>query len=177
MKVRTSQFCALSNNKDWKAWLERIDPELHQELVDAGHRIGCRARQTLMMKIYRELYKRGHGPTFETLIRTRFPYLEDQRHLEKKPEPQPKTVELDSPVFKTYKPHILSFPHKLIMEGNDLERRVKEFVSTKLSADYVIVDGKAYIEYFMPHYKGVINKIPPEKREIHVYKMKQRAAK
>jgi hypothetical protein len=78
-------------------------------------------------------------------------------------------------VFKHYNPHMLTFPQKLVMQNSDLkqlELDAKDFITGKLNTDYIIIDDKAYIEYFKLKYQDESKKIPKDKREIFLYRTK-----
>ena len=195
MKIKTSQFCSISRSKDWQNWLKEIDADLHDELLEVVSKRGCRAITKLMMDIYRSLIKDGHRDSFETFMKRRFPYMiTDDREVRrrsheieeynkdnfKNKEPkiiQPKIRSAENiEIFKDYRANILSFPQRLILDGDieTLESRVKKFIADKSGTDYIIVNDKAYIEYFLPQYKDIVEKIPIERREIHAYRMKMK---
>lgn len=168
IKLKTSQFCGIARNKDWQLWLKDIDQDLYDQLNKTIGNNGCRSVMKIMIDIYKSLYDNGHGKKLEDFVNRRFPYIIDNvPHTFK----SKKSLNTESVVFKCYKPHILTFPHKLILEGENLEQRVRDFLYDKIDYDYIIVDNKAYIEYFNSQYKNVAIKIPPEQREIHCYRM------
>lgn len=193
MRIKTSSFCGLARSDDWQNWLEKTAKDLYQDLTKViKSRRGCRANTNKMMDIYHSLYERQLGSEFENFISIRYPWM-----VEKTNRPTPaqikKTVKsikvqgLDkkSPVnydelnihdvFGLYRPHILSFPQKLIMVDNPevLFNKVQNFIKNKLAVDYIIVDDHAYIEYFEPKYSKVVDRIPRETRDIYKYRQKQ----
>lgn len=88
------------------------------------------------------------------------------------------TIIDDTYVFKHYNPNMVTFPQKLVMQNKDikqLEVDVQAFVTSKLDFDYVIVGDKAYIEYFKPKYRDEIPKIQRNKREVFMYKAKNKS--
>lgn len=155
--------------------------------------IGCKARAERMTHIYNKLYERGKGTEFENFILDKFPYVIDRgsdvkpqlnphKHMKAKisrpavKHPKQKTNSENMNkhgVFRTYKPEILSFPQKRIIVNDDrkqLEAQVSSFIKDKFGVDHVIVEDRAYIEYFEARYKGVVEKVEKNKRDIYLYK-------
>ena len=197
MEINTGAFCGISKSQDWQNWLLQIAPDLHQDLlVTLKAKKGCRANSNKMQDIYLTLYERDKGDAFEDFIRRRFPYLIKKDHrkinLPKKDilkhqkvaqiarKKQTRSTPLDyselnkHKVFPDYKPHILTFPQKLILVDDPaiLYQRVQQFIKDKLAVDYLIIDDRGYIEYFLPKYAAIINKYPKEKRDIYQYRLR-----
>jgi len=184
MKVNTSQFCAMARSEDWQEWLRSTDLELFQLLDDTlKKRKGCKTTKEAMMKIYKQVYQKGHGEAFETFIGRRYPWMASggTKRQEKAPSEarRPKTIADLAPknthlVFKSYRPNLLTFPQKCIIVDNPsvLQHRVQEFLEDKVGADYIIIDDHAYVEYFHHKYSDVVGKVTAESRDIHCYRMK-----
>ena len=156
----------------------------------------CRANTEKMQKIYLAIYQANLGKSFEDFITRRFPWLikSDKKVTTKKiiekqqRKPGPRATapyrQLDysdlnkHKVFKSYKPNLLTFPQKLIMAGNptDLFDRVQHFCRDKLAIDYIIIEDRAYVEYFLPKYSVVVDRYPRDRREIFQYRMRQQNA-
>lgn len=201
MKIQVDQgrFCTLSGNKDWQEWLKKEDSELYSDLMKtrmSGR--GCNANKEKMKQIYSLLYAKGKGESFEKLIQQRFSYLMLDNDVKNKdaliakvPLQQPKPVsQVKIPprilaptntenlnkhkVFSSYRPNILSFPKKMIFVNSNkdqLEAIVKHFLKDKTAFDYIIIDDRAYVEYFNLENQEEADKIPKESREIHKYRM------
>lgn len=181
MRVKNGQFCSISKKKEWQEWLANIDEDLYDMLMTVvNERRGCRTNKEIMMKIYRLLYERGHGADFEQFIDNHFPWMIESRrnHISSKickVRSSTNCKEINKhKVFKSYRPDLLTFPHKLILvdDVNVIEERVKAFVADKILIDYIIIDDHAYIEYLQPKYADLIDEIPMEAREIHTYQMR-----
>lgn len=187
MKLNTTAFCSISRSQDWQEWLSVQAPDLHKELLEtvkAGK--GCRANSNKMMDIYFELLQRGMQSKLEEFIKRRFPYVIEQ-DIPITPVHTPPVVSKPKPlavdklnydemnkhkVFNPYRPHLLTFPQKLIIidEPNKIQGRVREFIRDKLAVDYIIIENYAYIEYFESRYASVIDKVPMHKRELNIYR-------
>ena len=183
LELKETQFCGLSRAKKWKDWLNTIAPNLLQNLNDLHKqgKAGCRANQEIMLKIRGDLYKNGHGNAFETFITSTYPQLIKKSAI----APTKKNIERISKfvseeeynkhkIFKSYRPSLLTFPHKYIICGpNDiLEKRARLFVRDKVAYDYLIIEDRCYIEYFEKKYASEALRFPKNKREIFVYRQK-----
>jgi hypothetical protein len=192
MELKSSAFCSLSRSADWQAFLKDIAPDLHKDLKRTlNSSKGCRTNSNKMMDIYHEINKRGLEKDLEVFLKRRFPWIIKQKHqptqkavkkqimktqiaMAKRPAVRNwKTLNKHN-VFKIYRPDMLSFPQKLILVGNTetLHDNVQSFVKDKLAVDYLIIEDRAYIEYFEVKYSGVIDKIPRNKRDIFQYRQK-----
>lgn len=197
IQVDQGRFCSLSSNRDWQTWLRNADKDLYDDLMRtrASGR-GCSANSAKMKQIYSALYARGKGADLEELIKERFAYLITGGNAPSPaksipvslPKPLPKAMtppkSLWAPtnasnlnkhgVFESYRPNILTFPKKMIFvntDRNQLEAIVKHFLRDKISYDYIMVDDRAYVEYFDAQYQSEAEKIPKESRDIHKYRM------
>lgn len=186
----------MSRNPDWLNFLKETDQSLFYDLNNfLRHNSGCRNAKEKMLEIYKQLYEKGNGELFEQFIRRRFAYIIEDDSVKRTPRkrpykkiyakkpagPVPSRLNIDSSmnkhkVFKNYRPDMLTFPQKLILVDEDsksLLDKVKNFIADKSSADYIIIDDRAYIEYFLPKYKEEAEKIPSRAREIYQFRMKQ----
>lgn len=189
MNVNVSQFCSLSSNPDFRNWLGKISPSMLAELTKNPKK-GCRSNVEKMMEIHKRLYEIGKGLEFEDLIRKRFPYLikNEMPAVRVSPAPLPpvqaeeykrkQISDIESmnkhKVFKSYRPDLLTFPHKYIIVGepDTLPTKIKEFAADKVGVDTLIIEDHAYIEYYLRRYSDVSEKIPRDQREIWAYRMK-----
>lgn len=197
MRIKFSSFCSLSRNPDWQNWLKETAEDLHHDLIQTVRSgKGCRANSKKMYDIYHALYSKNKGSEFESFMQRRFPYMvlesETPKVLAKK-KPDPKLAkhrmhevvnnqaarkhyaDLNKHgVFKTYRPDLMVFPQKMILvdKPENLYNRVHRFIKDKLAADYVIIEDRAYIEYFEARFASVVDKVPREKRDIYLYRQK-----
>ena len=195
-EIKTSAFCGLSRSEDFQKWLKSTAEDLYADLLEVIQSAkGCRANSNKMMDIYFELNSRGLEPHLITFLRRRFPWIikNDTNPPSPRRAEAVKSIKVNNQVkqlravkdwasmnkhnvFKTYRPDILSFPQKMIIldHPNILYDRVQRFTKDKLAVDYLIIEDHAYIEYFDVKYAQVIDKIPREKRDIYLYRMKVR---
>lgn len=190
MKLKTSHFCGLSSASDWRNWLKSVALDLYDELVNAPKK-GCKANQEKMVDIHRSLIKRGLQSKLEDFLRQRFPYVIEEDDHSTLNVLKPVAVTPTKPVeghiesmnkhkvFRSYRPDILSFPHKYIIAGDPttLKERVKTFTFDKVGVDILIIEDHAYIEYFHKRYSDVVEKIPQENRDLWIYRQKMKQGK
>jgi hypothetical protein len=192
MQVDQGRFCSLSSNRDWQNWLRNTDQALYGDLMAtraAGR--GCNANKEKMKQIYSALYARGKGEALEELIKERFAYLiigsvatSEPPKAQPKPKPLTPSVKVFAPtnasnlnkhgVFESYRPNILTFPKKMIFQNTNraqLEAIVKHFLKDKVSFDYLIIDDRAYVEYFDAQHQAEAERIPKDSRDIHKYRI------
>ena len=174
MKLKTSLFCSLSRHPHMQLWLSKNAKDLYTALMGKlNDGAGCSAARDLMMDIYRELRRRGKLQVFEAFLKERFPYVIEPI----KPTAQVK-AELSADankhdVFQRYTPKLFRFPRQLIIvdaDQNQLTAKVNRFIRDKLGVDYLVIEDRAYIEYFLPQHAAAAAQIPKESREISLYR-------
>jgi len=185
MQIRVSEFCGLSRAKIWQDWLLASAPDLYTNLMKILNdpKGGCKKNTQGMIDVYSELLKRKLGDKLNLFLKKEFPNVIDN---------SPKSVFMKSKrlntdvekyksikeankhkVFKNYNPAILTFPQKLIIidpDLNELQKKVNIFVKDKVGADYIIIEDRAYIEYFLSKYRSESTKYPKELSEINAWR-------
>jgi len=189
LKLRENQFCALVRSAEWQAWLGEHAPDVLKDLrsfLIGGQ--GCRANREKMLAVREELYRKDLGQKFEQFITHRFPLLVVR---DEPPQPAQKQISRQNThpsvpiplssrnpklnkhgVFKIYRPEMLSFPHKLIIQNEnraELEEQVREFSQRMIGVSFVIIEDTAYIEYLQPKFADVLAKLPDHLYETKAY--------
>lgn len=187
-KIRINEFCGISRNKIWQSWLESTAPDLHQQLIvtvtDPGG--GCKKNTAAMVDIYNTLVRRGHEKILLDFLKKEFPVAleEVQKNVfqttetEKDKKIDPKVYnDIGEPnkhkIFKSYNPNILTFPQKMIIIDPNtfsLNKKVRNFIKDKIDADFLIIEDRAYIEYFLSKYRQEASKYPQELRELYQWR-------
>jgi hypothetical protein len=190
LKLKESQFCGLSRAADWLLWLKDNALDLYEDLR-TFHKMGrgCKANRERMMFIRDSLYKRSLGEKFEQFVMMRYPNLIVREELP--PVPTRQTRQNTAPVlpiplqsrnvklnkhnvFRFYRPEMLTFPHKVIIQNNnkeELERLVREFTGKMIGVNILTIDDTAYIEYLLPKFVDVIPKLTPQMYETKAYRV------
>jgi len=181
----------MSRNIRWQVWLKNLAPDLYADLMKTLDGNSCKANKEKMMQVLVALGQRGHQTTFEEFVRSDFPYLEDlpprivagnalpNLPVKKKEEkifnmtPEEEEAVNKHKVFKMYRPHALTFPcHLIIIDPNKeiLKKRVMTFIRNKIGIDWIVVEDRAYVEYYFEQHRTTLAKMKPEEREIYQYR-------
>jgi hypothetical protein len=174
--LRTDQFCALSSDKIFHQWLLEKDEEIYAGLQSHLSRsTGCKSNKGYMKFVRKQLSSKGLTNDLVEFLRNYFPTV-------LKPIAE-KEVKMDISdlnkhnVFRSYKPHILTFPHKYIIVNKDKDKLMLEtieFIKDKIGADYIMIEDRSYIEYFEPRFRKESEEIPKENRDIWLYRKKNK---
>jgi hypothetical protein len=171
----------------FQQWLLSNDPTLFGELTDhLRNNTSCKSNVRKMMEIQSKLSNSGKLIDLVEFLRKEYPISlvevtgDDPENIEVVANDGTRVLSSidDTFVFKHYNPNLVTFPQKLVMQNKDikqLEVDVQAFVTSKLDFDYVIVGDKAYIEYFKPKYRDVIPKIQKNRREVALYKARNKS--
>jgi hypothetical protein len=178
-RLRTQQFCALSKELRFQAWLHAVAADLHKDLIshlENSH--SCRDNAVKMSEIQNKLEKRNLIIQMVEFLKKEYPHA-----VERLPDPltpsTPTSTNLkaapQNEVFGFYTPALLTFPQKMILQNDDpdaLRRDVLAFIVGKVSTDYIIIGNRAYIEYFKLKYAKEAEFIKTIDREIFQYRAK-----
>lgn len=179
MKVKVDKFCSLSTSPSWQAWLFHLDAAIYRKFMRRLQESrGCNQNKDLMVELLKEFEQiPGAVEKLFEFLSKHYPHMilkEDQptkAPAKSQPAPAPKP-NLGGAVFPYFNPQILTYPRRQIFEGDDLERRAKEFLLDKLKSDFVIVDGKAYVEYLERADAQLESKIPQKNWQIAAWRLK-----
>lgn len=186
-KIRTKQYCNLSQEQKWQSWLQSVSQELYDDLMTHMEvSRSCKQNYAKMLDIQQGLEKRGLLPQMVLFLKREYPYaVEEIRvgapkgQIRQRPSNVVEAIS-DAVVFEHYHPNLLTFPQKLVLENDDQEqllREVKDFCQGKVGVDFIIIGNKAYIEYFKLKYTKEAKKISPNRREIHQFRLKHGISK
>ncbi len=178
MKVKVDKFCSLSTSPSWQAWLFHLDAAIYRKFMrKLQESRGCNQNKDLMVELLKEFEQvPGAVDKLFDFLQKHYPYMIVKDQADAKPKAAPVSIKSASKVggeiFPYYNPQIMTFPRRQIFEGDDLERRVKEFLLDKIKSDFVIVDGKAYIEYLERADSRLEKKIPQKNWLIALWRLK-----
>ena len=190
LPLREAQFCGLVRAPDWQAWLGEHVPDLLEDLrtfLKSGK--GCRANKEKMLAIREVIYSKGLGDKFEQFVVHRYPLLvartDQQAPACTRRQPKQDTLPVlpiplasrnpklnKHSVFKVYRPDLLSFPHKLIIQHQnrvELQKQVADFTKRMAGVSIVYIDDTAYIEYLLPKFADVASKLPEKMYETKMF--------
>lgn len=175
-KIKLDQFCGLSTDQNWQAWLYQHYIQLYRELMDhLKTSRGCGHNREKMVELTGKLQAQPGG--LEALIgflRSNFPAMLEYM------APTPGLPGAASPVaaaqvpFELKSPGLLTFPQRTILEHSNpaiLQQNVQKFASDKVKYDFIIIDGKAYIEYVSASHSRIAGQIPIKNWLVTAFKL------
>lgn len=179
-RLRSQQFCALSKELRYQSWLHTVAPDLHTDLAEhLKNSRSCNANSIKMSEIQNKLEQRNLIDQLIRFLRKEFPHTVEEVIL---PTATPMvstsrqlTEAMKTEVFAYYRPALLTFPQKLILENEDpeaLRRDVLAFISGRVGTDYIIIGQRAYVEYFKLKYGKESEMVKATEREIYMYRVK-----
>lgn len=175
MKVKVDKFCSLSTSPSWQAWLFHFDVPMYRRFMrQLQESRGCNQNRDIMVELLKEMEKIPGGveKLFEFLEK-HYPHMivrEQKAEAKKAPAPVKSPV---GPVFQHFNPNVLTYPRRQVLEGEDLRQRVQEFMLDKIKGDFVIVDGKAYVEFLERGDAPLADKIPAKNWQIAAWRLRQ----
>lgn len=158
--LKIQQFCSLSTSSAFQAWLYKYDHNLYSDFISKLHKSGgCSDNSVIMKNLLDKIVDNGGSDAIYNFLSVQFPFVIN------------KTVENSThSIFKDYIPDVLTYPHRIILSGENLESKVKYIVDGKLKYDYIIIDDVAYIEYLDITESSLVDKIPHKNWLVTAYK-------
>ncbi len=161
MQVKINKFCALATSPSWQAWLFHFNQGLYQKFFNKLQvSRGCNQNRDLMIELLKEIeLVPGGTESILTFLQKHYPSVLNNGIA------QPSVVRTSpatNKVFEYYNPNLLTYPRRLVIEHGEVERLAIEFIRDKIRSDFVIVDGKAYIEYLLASDEPIKDKIPTD---------------
>lgn len=140
-KLQVAQFCSLSTSSSWHTWLHEYDNNLYQDFIGKLHKSsGCSYNRQLMEQVLSNIDSNGDIESLHNFIRVNYPFMivEDRKYTD------------DCP-FSDFMPEILTFPRRIILEGDrpQLSKMLLSFIKDKIKYDYIIIGDKCYVEYLI----------------------------
>lgn len=168
IKIKIDKFCGLSTSPSWQAWLFHHSSELYRRFIGQIQQSrGCNQNRDIMIELLREVEKEGGTDKLFEFLQAHYPHMlvnEDTLPV--------KVKTADDPIFPYFNPALLTYPRRRIIEGADLKKKVQEFLLDKGTCDYVIVGGRAYIEYLDRKDAAIVDKIPAKSWKIAAWRLK-----
>jgi hypothetical protein len=153
--IKLSKFCSIANDAEWHKWLYGFDRQLYNWFV-GRMRVsrGCNDNRSIMEELVKVVATSGRSDALEDFLRVKFP----------------NSLETLPPPFDPITVNILTYPHRHIVRGGNLQNVVMVFVADKFKYEYVIVNGVAYIEYINNDESDMV--IPHKNWVIAAWRMK-----
>ncbi len=174
MKIKVDKFCSLSTSPSWQAWLFHFDVAIYRRFMrQLQESRGCNQNRDIMVELLKEVEKVPEGvEKLFGFLEKHYPHMIVREASAQRPEPKKQTQPV-GPVFQQFNPNILTYPRRQILDGDDLKQRVQEFMLDKIKGDFVIVDGKAYVEFLERVDVPLAEKIPAKNWQIAAWRLRQ----
>lgn len=173
MFVNTSQFCSLATAPKFLSWLKGTSADAHADLLDHLRKhSSCRANTQKMLTVLDSITRLSDGEQKLTaFLRQHFPHVLTSDALLKYDNNQ------DNGIFDHYDPDLLTIPRRIIMDGDNLKERIEAFAKDKAMVDYVIIEGRAYIEYLTQDLISIAASIPADNWHVRRWRKDNQSEK
>lgn len=161
--INVAYFCTLSSNTGFLRWLSETNRGLYDNLTEfLKTSKGCKANTDKMLEVLGALTTTQGGENrLFVFLRENFPQA-----LAKAQE-QPRDV----PVFGFYDPTLVTLPRRMVLRS---VREAEAFLAMQAVGEFVIVDGRAYVEYLPAELVHLVGSIPDHNWLVRVWKSTQR---
>lgn len=160
MQINKSLFCSLATSPRWQSWLYNYNQEIYRQFITKlQSSAGCAENTRIMQQLLDQIINRGGYSLLMGFLSRQFPHVIDKAA---------KPIQKRTMVFEDYVAGLLTYPHRKIIESDNVEADVLQFIRDKGKSDYVIVDGVGFVEYLEK--SEVDLPVPPENWQIHKYK-------
>lgn len=169
MKIKKSEFCALSSQLKFHQWLLTANESLYKELFEHLRKsAGCASNAAKMSDILSRLISDvDTRNSLQTFLIKNFPSvvegIDNESHKHK-----------DShKIFKHYDPRSNTIPRRLIItkydastNGQTLDEAVYSFCGMQCVCRKLMIDDRCYIEYLPKSMASIIKDIPSDNWQI-----------
>jgi hypothetical protein len=157
MKIRVERFCSLATARDWQTWLFNYDKELYADFINKLRQArGCGDNRRLMHEVLAAIDMNGNGVELGDFLRSHYPYMISEDDINRVLPSD------ESELDRLFGIGVLTYPKRKIIFGSKkrLMATVRQFVSDKTNYEFMIADGKAYVEYLDKGEEHLADKIP-----------------
>lgn len=168
MRIDRRSFCGLANSVVWQHWLAEYDRDLYIHFLNVlKTNKGCSDNHRLMEQTLDTIMGRPDGEDdIRVFLDSNFPYM----ILDRSGYNRVIITELRD----FFSSNIITFPHRQIMTGENLEARVRDFCSSKLRSMYLVADDVAFVEYLDHCEIEFLEEIPERSWLLSKYKISRR---
>lgn len=172
MRLKVDQFCTLATSPSWQAWLYQFDSSMYKHFVaKLQSSKGCSHNKDLMINLLRQIEAVNGTDRLYSFISKNYAHMIiDDGQSEEVPVKSSNTQQ----IFDYYNPQLLTYPRRIIFEGDErsLRKKINEFVLDKIKYDSIIQNGKGYVEYLTQEDRSILNQVPAKNWQIAVYRLK-----
>jgi len=168
MQILTERFCSLSTSPSWQAWLYHHNVDIYRKFINSlnGSR-GCGENRELMKEVLSTIDDNGGGPDLSEFLLKHYPDMVEGGVTST-------TIDDNYEIFPNYNPDILTYPRRIIFTGpkRELMQRVRSFLLDKIQSDFIISDGRVYVEYLKAEDAEIMRQIPQSNWQISQYRQR-----
>lgn len=143
VSIRTDGFCGLSTHIKWQNWLKSAHPSMYADLMDhLSTSRGCGENRAKMESILKRIVKvKSNQLALVAFLKEHFPYTVEDKQPSITASPEVNEI------FPNYNSKIMTYPSRVILDSPNIEMEAQVFCARQSYCDYLIIGGKAYIEY------------------------------
>lgn len=167
--LKVDQFCSLATNPTWQAWLYKFSAELYSVFIERLRAArSCSDNREIMKDMLPQIVELNGNDQLIAFLRQSFPHVIDEKGIVKHADQQ------YPPVFEHTNSKILSYPRRIIFEGDtqSLKQKILQFTIDKPKHDSIIIKDKAYVEYLRREDMQIAHQIPLKNWKIAEYRVK-----
>lgn len=121
-----------------------------------------------MVEVLAEIDKAGGNDKLLAYLHQHYPHILVSK------QAAPAAVKDSDEIFENYNPDLLTYPRRIIFEGeaSELRSKVQSFLVDKIKSDFVIVGDRAYVEYLTSEDTAIKDLIPITNWRVALWRQK-----
>ena len=156
MKIKTDLYCSLASHPLWQQWLKDTDENLYSVFIEKFRASkSCSNNARIMVELLPDIESAGLKEKLMEFLVNSFPnaVIRDEN------------TEYISSIERYFTGNTLTYPRRTILlaDNAELNSLLLKFLDGKIQYEYMLAEGKAYIEYLNAEDIEVQGKIPDTK--------------
>ena len=156
MKIKTDLYCSLASHPLWQQWLKDTDENLYGVFIEKFRASkSCSNNARIMVELLPDIESAGLKDKLMNFLVVNFPnaVIRDDNS------------EYITSIERYFTGNTLTYPRRtiLIADNAEINNLLLKFLDGKIQYEYMLAEGKAYIEYLNAEDIEVQGKIPETK--------------
>jgi hypothetical protein len=156
MKIKTELYCSLASHPLWQQWLKETDENLFGIFIEKFRTSkSCSNNAKIMVELLPDIEIAGIKDKLMEFLVNNFPnaIIRDEN------------TDYIASIERYFTGNTLTYPRRtiLIAENTEINKLLLKFLDGKIQYEYMLAEGKAYIEYLNAEDIEVQGKIPDTK--------------
>jgi hypothetical protein len=156
MKIKTELYCSLASHPLWQQWLKETDENLYGVFIEKFRASkSCSNNARIMVDLLPDIEVAGLKEKLMEFLVINFPsaVIRDEN------------TEYIASIERYFTGNTLTYPRRTILlaDNADINNMLLKFLDGKIQYEYMLAEGKAYIEYLNVEDIEVQGKIPETK--------------